>query len=134
MFFRSNSGNEIEKTLWTNPNPTAAFSAQNVTLSDNYTNYKALRIYYRYSGSDSTEMSVIYKKEDINNWYDGTSSSGISPVGGLTYRYNTNTYTRIVRRTGPAVKNELYITHAYALGTSGTGTSYGIPTKITGIV
>ena len=138
-YFRSGTGgggggSETETTLWTNPSPASAFSAQTITLSNAYTNYKRLRFYFRKSTSDSTEYFVEYTKEEIGKWWDGSTSTTFSPVGGMPYyRSGSNYASRVIRRAGASVTNQFWISAAYNMNSSGTGTAYGIPTKITGI-
>lgn len=125
---------ETETTLWTNASPTSGFTNQEVTLSDNYTNYKRIRFYFRASNSVSDEFSVEYKKEEIDKWFYGTGSSGTTyPAGSITFNYSSTNYSRLIRKTGSSVTNKFYIATGQKLGASGTAQNTGIPTRIVGI-
>lgn len=60
MNFSAGGADLVETTLWTNPNTSASFSSQEVTLSDEYTNYDYIKFYYLgYGSSADTEMCYL---------------------------------------------------------------------------
>lgn len=84
IFYRCSGLAPSETVLWTNPSPTSSFAAQTVTLSDDINNYDYIKMVYKYSTSDSTELIEIFPVENINinttkrstylgvMWYAGT--------------------------------------------------------------
>ena len=122
-----------ETTLWTNSSPTSNFNSQSVSLSDDYTNYKKIRFYYRVSTSDDTETYIEYDKAVIDTWLvQGSTASGYKNVGTITFQNGSYTYTRPIRR-GSSGDNSFYIYVAYRLNTQANLQTHGIPTKITGL-
>lgn len=77
-------GSMSETTLWTNPSPTANFNAQNVTLSDDITNYDYIVIDIR-SGSDDIHLKYYYTPAELVNY----TSSAMRPLIG---ELHTNNY------------------------------------------
>lgn len=127
-------GGQTETTLWTNSAPTSNFNTQDVPLSDDYTNYKSIRIYYRYSTTDSTETYIEYDKSIIDGWVTkGTTPPAFAPLGSIAFMYGGNQFVRPIRRGANGATNTFYVYIAYRMNTSGNTQSYGIPTKITGI-
>lgn len=124
---------EIETRLWANPDLTANFSAQEVTLSDNYTNYDKIRFYYySYDGSASVETYVEYAKEEIDKWGRQGSVSNGSILGSIAQYYSSTSYARPILKKSSG-NNGFYFYNAGKVNGSGTGTSVCKPTKITGI-
>ena len=54
------SGGMTETVLWTNPNPTASFSAQTVTLSESLRNYTYFKVVYRSSTTGDIDFYVLF--------------------------------------------------------------------------
>lgn len=121
---------ETETTLWTNPNPSAAFSAQEVTLSSPYTNFSRIKVYFK-PLSTGSEHSVEFTAEEISTWYINGNSVANNDVSGTWCGYNSAWYARRICRTTSS--NKLYITVAGKINGSGTVTTTCTPTKITGI-
>jgi len=96
-FIRANSGGGdlSETTLWTNPNPSASFSAQTVTLSQSITNFKYIAFTYaRNIDSLSDVHRVIYPVSDVQKW--ATSSSEVNKTYGMIIARGSsgNSYNR----------------------------------------
>ena len=127
---RSGSGGG-ETVLWTNADPSAAFSAQDVTLSSSYTNFRRLKFYFRPLSTMSTENSVEFSADEISKWYINGTTVATGDVEGVMAAYNSTWYVRRICRT--SLSNTLYISLAGKVNGSGTGTTTIVPTKITGI-
>lgn len=121
-------GGETETTLWTNPSPNAYFPQQTVTLSDDYTNYDKIAIYYRVSATDSAESRVIYASNDITDDWFGSSREPF--FGGLCVM-TSSIYFRYFAKGSDPNKFTFYV--SYKAGSVSSSTDYCIPTKITGI-
>ena len=112
-----------EHTLWTNPSPTSAFSAGNVTLSDNISNYKFIGV--RYKAVKSGEKNTIFyaKVDDWANMENIFRFSIFAIIGSVNYM-RTVTYssdTQIGFSTGTKV------------GASGTSNDNIIPIEVIGL-
>lgn len=96
--------NTIGKTLWENPNPTASFTAQTITLSESLANYNC--------------YEIIFKQSNTNERY---FSTGKIPVGHgtiLSYVTSNNSY----RATGSTVSgNTIAFENAYVGSTANNG-------------
>lgn len=112
-----------ETVLWTNNSPTSQFASQTITLSDDYSNYDYIEVYFRCSTSDDTEYREIIPKATL----DKSSSLATFTIGN-----NANTATR-ARGIYADTTSSLNITSAYPLSGSSSANSYVIPTKIVGI-
>lgn len=81
-----------ETTLWTNPSPSSSFSKQNITLSQNMTNFKYLRIEYAprpNSSYSSTAVSILVEVDSFflnstdyyTNYKSTPTLAAIAPTG-----------------------------------------------------
>ncbi len=141
-YFRSGTGGggggETETTLWTNPSPSATFNAQDVTLSQAYTNFAKLRFYY--SGSaNQDEQYVEYSKENINKWLytsESVPSGQTRLVGSLgSYYRNQNAfYQRTIRKSSSSTTTQFWISLAFNSNGGTASPGIAIPIKITGII
>ena len=132
LYATQHSGTET--TLWTNNSPTSAFSTQDVTLSQDYTNFKRIKFEFRGTTTDATSASVEYLKEDIDNWaVAGVSPTGFKPAGAIPFLYGSQSYMRLIRRTSASSASSFSVSVAYKVNSAGNTGSYGIPTKIVGI-
>ena len=95
--------NTLGKSLWENPNPTASFSAQTITLSESLANYSCYEIIFR-------------QNKNVNN--ERYFSTGKIPVGhGTILSYNTS--SNFYRATGTTVSgNTISFENAYAGSTT----------------
>lgn len=95
--------NTLGKSLWENPNPTASFSSQTITLSESLANYSCYEILFRQNKTSTNERYM---------------STGKIPVGHgtiLSYVTSSNYY----RPTGTTVSgNTIYFENAYADSTA----------------
>ena len=135
LFAHDNS----ETVLWTNPDTTANFDAQDVTLSQDYTNFKRIRIYFVPRTTVQTPvMSVDYSVSDIvANWQIGNSSVGSNEYkqrGTLTLMQGSNAYNRYILRGTDGSQTKIYIIRAYRHSDASSSSGIAIPTKITGLM
>ena len=121
---QKNRGGMSETVLWTNSAPTSNFDTQDVTLSDDYTNYDYVKFYVRTSTTNATLGEVIYPSNILTQ---STSNQGIQCFIGA--RPSSN-YVRLLRHVA---NNKIHIHIAEPPASSGSSTSATIPTKITGI-
>ena len=120
--YENQQGGSTETVLWTNNSPTSQFAAQTITLSDDYSNYDYIEVYFRLSTSDDTEYRDIIPKATL----DKSNSSNTFAIG--------NAYSNSTRARGSYVSGaSMYFTAAYPLTSTSTNNSYVIPTKIVGI-
>lgn len=120
--YENQQGGSTETVLWTNGSPTSQFAAQTITLSDDYSNYDYIEVYFRLSTSDDTEYRDIIPKVTL----DKSNSSNTFAIG--------NAYSNSTRARGSYVNGaSMYFTAAYPLTSTSTTNSYVIPTKIVGI-
>ena len=96
-FYRSGGGSDTETVLWTNGSPTSSFAQKTVTLSDNINNYDYIKMTFRYSTSDDTELVEIFPVEniDINTAKRSTYLGVMWYAGSWKYRNITNNYTSV---------------------------------------
>ena len=124
MCSQKNRGGTLkETTLWTNPSPTSNFDTQDVTLSDDYTNYDYVKFYVRTSTTNATLGEVIYPSNMLTQ---STANQGIQCFMGA--RPSSN-YVRLLRHVA---NNKIHIHIAEPPASSGSSTTAAIPTKITG--
>jgi len=86
-----------ETVLWTNPNPSANFDTQTVTLSDNIGNYKYIAIKYKYgtATADTDYMTEIFPVSDVRKSTGGTSTTHDLIALGIMNASNQS-YVRMV--------------------------------------
>ena len=105
-----------ETTLWTNSAPTASFANQNITLSDNISNYDYIAIEVRFSASYDNRTTYIYKSSELTNLTTGAQY----PMPYLGLDYSGYYYYRVVR----------YISSSQLeIGTCKRNTSSGAPSN-----
>jgi len=115
---------ELFKLLWSNPDPTSTFDAQNITLADN--DYDFLLFMYKYGASDTDPYSnsEIVRKGD-----------GIIFTRAVTT--SSESYTIVRQRTAKYVDNKTYnILACYTQSSNAERTTtneYLIPIAIYGI-
>lgn len=118
-------GGETETTLWTNPNPTSNMISETVTLSDDLTNYKYLRIEWRRTTSDDTKASMRVLSSEFKSF----DSSATSPK----FLMGSGTTTYSARAVVYASDTSVSFSQCRQVNGTGSVSSGCIPTKITGI-
>lgn len=115
-----------ETTLWENSSPTASFSGQAVTLSDDITNYDYVRIYWNNNTSSSENASIIVPT-DIMAMSGAVAGSIQITLGSRT---SVDNRVRIVRYSSDT---DLIIGDNRSVGEAGGNNNGIIPIKITGL-
>lgn len=119
-----------ETVLWTNPSPSANFSAQSVTLSDDYSKYEYIGVYSKASPTDTRVYFNLYKKEDVDKT---TATAGSTAYGGLGSVIQSGNYKQSYFRSFYKTSDTTFYFNDGVYGGDGTNSPrYGIPTKIVG--
>ena len=130
---------QTETTLWTNSDPTANFEQGDITLSQAYTNFKKIRIYYVPRTNILTpEVYTEYLVSDIvSYWRLGNETLGggnAKPQGAFSSMYGSALYTRYVAKDENNTSTKLRFWRAYKVSDGSTSQALCIPTKITGLM
>ena len=125
-FASGGTSKEVETDLWINSNPTASFANQNITLSDNISNYK--RIKFVILTKANTYRSVEVSSEEFLNYND--TNGGFF---GITERENTKDRWLRTFNSATSTSKQMGIGGAYKMNGSGNDNSYVRPYKIIGI-
>ena len=117
-----------ETSLWTNSNPTTAFSAQAVTLSQSIENFKYVKIRFRNHTANATEGCIIIPVDDFKKSATSCADNRVriamdSVVSGATYE-------RLVIYTDNTTIN---FTTTYRVGATNTSDTPSIPLEILGL-
>ena len=131
-------GGETETILWENESPSSNFAAQEVTLSQAYTNFSKLRFYFVYRTTIlSPVMWVEYNVQDIvDNWRLGTGTAGTNVYkmhGSFALVAANNIYSRYFAKDANNTPTIIRFWIAYRLSDASQTGAYLVPTKITGI-
>lgn len=121
---KKKGGGITEKSLWTNNAPSAAYSSDTVTLSENLDNYDYVKVKFRRSTGASTEYEV---------WTIPTVSSDNKFLMNLAIRISNDFYARSVSHY---VNNTILFGSTIKFFTSGsvsTANSYCIPLEVIGV-
>lgn len=123
---------ETETLLWTNPAPTATRAAFDITLSDNLTNYKYLKIQYSYNNSSG--VALYYVIFPIIN-ADGTDFMFKSGNGNQRMVIGLMNASGVgyIRHAAVQSDTAIHFSTAYKINTSGTQAGNLIPWYIYGI-
>ena len=120
-------GTPTETILWENPTPTSNFTGATVSLNNSYTNYDEIRVYTRYSTTDSTERYVAVSTTDASG-SQYTNRELCCPDAML----NGAGFTRTVQYISTSPTSVL-ITRSLAINGKNGADNLCIPTKITGV-
>lgn len=123
-----------ETVLWTNPSPTATFSAQTVTLSESYENYSYLGFEGAQTKSNTTVTVTTYiSVEDFEKCITRNVGQDI----GFVAFSSRNNYVQESRRASVVTDSttQISIGSACRMDSSNAGCNdeYAIPIKIVGI-
>lgn len=66
LFRCGGGGNETEEILWTNSTPTTSRSEFSATLNSPYTSFSRIKVIFRRTTADATEMAVEYLTDEID--------------------------------------------------------------------
>ena len=122
-------GSMTETSLWTNSAPTSSFASQQITLSDNMTNYTYIKIKIRRSTSVSTVHSVIFLVDDFTDFTNSASKM----IGAIANYGTSSTTNRYARTIGYAAANIVSVSGSTRIGGTGTDDVSLIPVEIIGI-
>lgn len=117
-------GGMTETVLWTNSSPTSSYSTGTPIVSS-MTGYDFIKIVYRKSTSNTTEISFIVPLSTFKNM---TNTSGSNYLGA-GYR-DTNSYCRPTYYSSATVVS---FSNCTRLGASGNSNTNLIPYKVIGI-
>lgn len=82
---KKGGGAMTETVLWTNPSPTSTWTyTQMINLSDDYTNYKYLKVIFRKHTSDNSKRSVLIPTDEF-----AISSTGTPLTYTMGYQSTT---------------------------------------------
>jgi len=115
-------GSLSETVLWTNPSPTTAQQSQTVTLAGNISNFDLIKITYRKSTADATELSV---------YCDITKS--ISPIMAACLIYNAANRGYYCRSVSYDSNTSVKTSYAGRWDAGGSDQSMAIVTTICGV-
>ena len=125
-------GQPTETVLWTNPNTSAEFGANDVTLSDSITNYDLIKIVYKFTttSSDTTEnTSASITPTDLV--FCSTESTGNKPKFSIAARSGGGTIG--VRIVSYVSDTSIRIDRGRRIGSTSYADGNAIPIKIIGI-
>lgn len=92
-WFKTGGGGALSETvLWTNPSPTSSLAAGNRTITGNFSDYKYVKIEWRYSTSSQTKNNIIISIDEFKTM---TSTGGTCPVV-VAIRTSNTIYGRVI--------------------------------------
>ena len=123
---------EVATLLWSNADPTSAFSAQDVDLGQPATNFRYLRIVWQDSTSVDTEHIVDYELGSIDDYEGGTTHARLAfEYYASSYRYERSAYFTDDTYTELHFYTAMRVTTTS--GNVGSSTSQCIPVEIYGV-
>lgn len=126
---RKKGGGELSETaLWTNSSPSATYPSQTITLSQSYTTFDKLRIYYRIATNAEDIYSIDVEKTVWDNVVTGNNKPRV--VIGCINNDGTKNYSRILRHT---TTTDVIISSANELGTTSNNNNFLLPQRICGL-
>ena len=122
---QKNWGGTLKETvLWTNPNPSSAMGATDITPSPSLSEFKYIKVIYRMSTSNSTTCAVIMDYDDFVNTSTSTfrfAMEAFEPNGHFVRLINRNSDT--------SINFEI----AYQVGNTSTRITAVIPQQVIGL-
>ena len=128
---KKGGGTLKETTLWTNPSPSSAFAAQTVTLSQDFTTFDYVRIYWMQGSANTTDVFYIDIPSDVMVESFIQSGNPKPFISLCAWRDDTN-YS-MARRVFYSSNTKIQFTTAILMNGTGTNNALIIPTKISGI-
>lgn len=112
-----------ETSLWRNSSPTSTMGETTVTLSDSISNYDYLKIRFRRSTTNDTQIEVIYPKSTVNTCVTGDS-----------IKMGCNSYSTYYYYRTCAKQSETSLLFSACRNSEGTSATGGlIPLEVIGI-
>ena len=125
------SGKYTETSLWTNQSPSSAFAAQTVSLSDNLSKYKYVKVKFKFetsSTSDNAMGSFIVSVDEFKKaTYNSYNNIPTYMVGTANTSYHFSRYFEYVNDTS------IYFSPAYTVNNANSNNSRSIPLEILGL-
>ena len=121
---KKGGGGMQETVLWTNPNPTTAMSATNITLSDDPTNYDFIGVQIRKANTSAGALYAMFymSSDDFVNVANETNGFGMAFFnGGYARKFRWNPSSNVVA-----------VSSTWRAGDSGTSNGTTIPQKVSG--
>lgn len=118
-------GGMTRTTLWTNNSPNSNFASQDMTLSDDITNYDYIGIKYCLSTTISQETENLITPSELQN-SQHVNSYPLLTIGARISSYD---YARYITYSS---NTSLSISSAYRLNTAGGFSAYVIPLYVYG--
>lgn len=124
-------GGFTEKQLWSNPSPTSNFSAQNITLSQSYLDFKYVKVkWLKNTGASQTDLcEAIISSDDLSKVAEAGSANKYMFTIGAT----APTYATFVRSIKVTSNTKLAFSVAFNVNTSGNDNSIVIPIAVYGL-
>ena len=119
-----------ETTLWTNPNPSASFGEQSVTLSDSILNYDYIKIEWAETTSALTNKSSIMASASEFTKYKNPNNNAHTVCPGLYGRGASIMYARFIAYTSDT---QIFFQNAVRLNSSGVDNTSTIPLNVYGV-
>jgi len=126
-WFKTGGGGSLSETvLWTNPSPTSSMSPSAArTLSDDISNYKYLKIYWRMTVNQDIQSSIMVSVEEFKKM---TNTANTNFLG--MYSKATNSFARGIYYVNDTTFGN---SNCYQAGTTTQNNGYCIITKISGL-
>lgn len=116
------SGQMSTTTLWTNPNTSASFADQTITLSQSLNNFQYIRIAYNVRTSTSENVWEFYYRSDFQTCQGDTGPRMM--IGGANYVRGV----RYISATSIGFSKAFYLNSS----SYGSNNSYVIPISVSG--
>lgn len=127
---RQKGGSLSRTVLWTNPNPTTAFNAQTVTLSDSISNYDYIEVsFYRADTVQTVSRTIIPTADFIN-----MTVANRNMMGAIGYFASAGTTQYFARTFSYGTDRTVIFRNAAQVG--GNTTTYqtgAIPIEVAGL-
>jgi hypothetical protein len=128
-WFETGGGGALSETvLWTNPSPTSNQSTATVSLNDNISNYKYIKIYWKNIASGSIMGNLIVDINEFMNWI-GSANHCL----GFPGYYTSSNSTFYFRPVYYATDTTVSIGGCRQYGATGLQPSRCIITQISGL-
>ena len=129
---KGGGGKQTETVLWQNSAPTSNLPSsgytQEVTLSDDMTNYDYIKVTFRASTTNSTSMSVLVSSSDIAAVVNGSNTVSVPAMAtSLTSNWGSS------RKFTFSAVNKINFYTSFKYNENGNSGAYLVPTSVIGI-
>ena len=129
--YKCGGGTMTETQLWSNSAPTSSFGTQTITLNGNISDYKYIKLTYRYTTSDATTIDIYMSTDDYKNKCLYSSTGHIA--GRLSPSFVTASKVAYARSSSYVADNQILFGSCVTMNGTTSNNSYCIPTKISGL-